>query len=183
MCLTHAQGRIKGTLWGLVCGCGCLLLSDNETGMQFDPSADVWLTWSALGRSCDPLARFACSGPPLTNVVIELWRCLIAVSVSILHQQEKNASNSAMPEKDVHHQQGTPGDLEPPALCYIPHVSGCEHPPNFTVMAITECGACRLAWGGRQGAEAAPLSRGPLSQSHLPKYFSPVAWDNVDTSP
>ena len=36
----------------------------------------------------------------------------------------------------------------PPALCYIPHISGGEHPPNFTVLEKTLCGACWRGMGG-----------------------------------
>ena len=43
--------------------------------------------------------------------------------------------------------------LEPPtptplALCYTSHIGGGQHPPNFTVMGTTECGACRRRRGG-----------------------------------
>ena len=56
---------------------------------------------------------------------------------------------------------------KPLALCHISHIGAGEHPPNFAVMRLTDCEACRR-WRrkGRQGAEAAHLSRGatvPLS--------------------
>ena len=56
----------------------------------------------------------------------------------------------------------------PLALCHVSHtICGGKHPPNFTVMGMTECEALPApAWDGRQGAEAALVSRGttvPLS--------------------
>ena len=34
------------------------------------------------------------------------------------------------------------------ALCYISHIiGGGEHPPDFNVLGMTECEACRCGYG------------------------------------
>ena len=59
--------------------------------------------------------------------------------------------------------QGRPalerGKTPPPAQCS--HASGGEQPPGFIVLGM--CGTRAPAWEGRQGAEAAPVNRGPTA--------------------
>ena len=69
-------------------------------------------------------------------------------------------------------------DPEPLALCYVSHKGGGgEHPPNFTVKGINECEAFLApAWEGRQGAEAARVSRGtpvplPPTKNIFPRWL------------
>ena len=42
----------------------------------------------------------------------------------------------------------TLGDSEHPAVCYISHIGGGEHHPNFTVLGKTLCEAS-WRWHGR----------------------------------
>ena len=60
---------------------------------------------------------------------------------------------------------GAPPPHPPYYICHLIRVG--DHPPNFTVLGMTECEASPApAWDGHQGAEAARVTRGatvPLS--------------------
>ena len=61
----------------------------------------------------------------------------------------------------------------PPALCYISHISG-EHPPNYTALGKALCGACRL-WHrrGDKGQKQPLRAEGQPLHSHLGKTIFP----------
>ena len=70
---------------------------------------------------------------------------------------------------------------DPRPLCSIFHIGGAEHPPRSTVLGNMLCAASPApAWEGRQGAEAALVSRGasvPVAPGRSRQCCSPPSAD------
>ena len=90
-------------------------------------------------------------------------RPLKSVKWELAPEKKRKETHGKMPGNAVHRSWATVGDPKLPALCCISHIrcGAGEHPPNFTVLRMTEYEAWRApAWEGRQGADAAFGSRG-----------------------
>ena len=60
----------------------------------------------------------------------------------------------------------------PLGLCHISHISGGKHPPIFTALGKTLCGACRCRMEVRQGADA-ELSYSYRVKITMPSWVQP----------